>query len=93
VFRQRAPRNPGCYPGVSGLSGGQNRIPRFEGENDRFQVRFAEAIETIVGPDPDIPLPVLKNGAPIIVAQSILRSERLDRGVEFLDTAAQQFWR
>ncbi|WP_245632685.1 hypothetical protein [Edaphobacter aggregans] len=34
----------------------------------------------------------MKNGADIIVAQSILRRERLDRGAEFLDTAAQQFW-
>jgi hypothetical protein len=56
------------YPGVSGLSGGQNNMPLLKGENDRDQVRFAEAIQAAGGPDPDVSLPVLKNGANLVVA-------------------------
>jgi hypothetical protein len=56
------------YPGVSSVSGSQNGKMRFEGENDRDQIRFAEAIQTVVGADPDISLAALKNGTDIIVA-------------------------
>jgi hypothetical protein len=56
------------HPGVSGVRGSQNTKPRLEGENERNQVRFAEAIQTVVGPDPDISLAILKNFANIIVA-------------------------
>ena len=56
------------YPDVSGISGSQNEKIGLEGENDRHQIRFAEAIQTVVGSDPDISFAVLKNGADNIVA-------------------------
>src|SRR6202034_1966780 len=78
------------YPDVAGIPGNPNRLIELEGENDRHQVCFAEAIQAVVGSDPDISFAVLKNGADIIVAQSIPGSERLDRGAEFLGPPPQQ---
>jgi hypothetical protein len=53
---------------VAGVPGNPNRLPELEGENDRYQARFAKAVETIVGCDPDIALAVLKNSVHNIVA-------------------------
>jgi hypothetical protein len=80
---------------VAGVSGNPNRLTELEGENDRHQVRFAEAIQTVVGSDPDISFAILKNGGDNIVAQPIPVGERLDLGAEFLDLAPQQLgsWR
>ena len=76
-----------CYPSISGIPSRQNSVPGLEGNtDDRYQVRFAEAIQTVVGSDPDISFAILKNGQGNIVAQSIPCGERLDRGAEFLDS-------
>ena len=63
---QRSPASPAAqyYP-----------IRNLEGKNDGHQVRFAEAIQALVGSDPDISFAVLKYGADNIVAQSIFGGE------------------
>jgi hypothetical protein len=40
----------------------------FEGENDRNQVRFAKAIQTVLRSDPDISFAILKNSEGNIAA-------------------------
>src|SRR5580700_4582130 len=80
------------YPHVSRVSRSQSSKPRLEGKNERDEVRFAEAIQTVVGSDPDISLAIFKNGTGVIVAQSILRGEGLDGGAELLDPTPEQVW-
>jgi hypothetical protein len=46
------------YPDVAGVPGNPNRLIELEGENDRHQVCFAEAIQTAVRPDPDVSLAI-----------------------------------
>src|SRR5215468_10498781 len=77
------------YPDVSGVPRSQNTIQKFEGERDRHQVRFPEAIQTAVCSNPDIFFAVLKNCLGNIVAESILGCKRLDGGAEFLDSTLQ----
>jgi len=76
---QRALREPGlwfrrgvrfrcCYPDVSFISWSQNSIIGFEGENDRYKVRFVEAIQTVVSSEPNVSFAVLENRADNVVA-------------------------
>src|ERR1700691_4937066 len=59
------------YPDVSGVSDDPNRLAEWIGEKGWHQVCFAEAIQTVVGSDPDISFAILKNGVNNIVTQSI----------------------
>jgi hypothetical protein len=66
TFISASPANPDHV--TQDVSGNPNWLVEFEGENDRHQVRYAEAIQTAIGSDPDICFAVLKNRVDIVIA-------------------------